>query len=144
MFKELDNYRFHLVTNNRANRSVYTQWLRIGNMNIVCLLLLLLGADFGAPQNAENFDSLTTSIAGLEQLIETETYLIKNLESYAKELEEKLLVIRRWSVVVSLLLQIMLFRVISPMFLKIISYKSFDFCILTNLFRGLGNLVLTN
>lgn len=94
------NHRFHLVTNNRANRSVYTQWLRIGNMNIVCLLLLLLGADFGAPQNAENFDSLTTSIAGLEQLIETETYLIKNLESYAKELEEKLLVIR--SVIASL------------------------------------------
>uniref|UniRef100_A0A034WBR4 procollagen-proline 4-dioxygenase n=1 Tax=Bactrocera dorsalis TaxID=27457 RepID=A0A034WBR4_BACDO len=63
-------------------------------MFFVGFLLLLLGADFGASQNAQNFDSLTTSIAGLEQLIETEAYLIQNLENYAKELEEKLLVIR--------------------------------------------------
>ena len=69
-------------------------------MFVFGLLLLLLGADFGASQNAQSFDSLTTSVAGLEQLIETEAYLIQNLENYAKELEEKLLVIRRWSVVV--------------------------------------------
>ncbi|XP_054746893.1 prolyl 4-hydroxylase subunit alpha-2-like [Anastrepha obliqua] len=59
------------------------------------LLFLIFGFGFGATQNAADVGSLTTSIAGLEQLLATEYLLIKNLDDYANALEEKLLVIRR-------------------------------------------------
>ncbi|XP_017469573.1 PREDICTED: prolyl 4-hydroxylase subunit alpha-1-like [Rhagoletis zephyria] len=69
-------------------------------MCIFGLLFVLIAFDYGASQSMEGGDSLTTSIVGLEQLLETENFLIQNLENYANELEEKLLVIR--SVITSL------------------------------------------
>ncbi|XP_004521307.1 prolyl 4-hydroxylase subunit alpha-1-like [Ceratitis capitata] len=63
-------------------------------MYLVQILCLLFVIRCGVSENDENFDSLTTSVAGLEQLIETEFILIQNLEYYADELQDKLYIIR--------------------------------------------------